>query len=270
MQAFYFTSQEVWESRAGPGGIARLHVVQDILESIPTDDVLKLFRKTPSGQEAKKNDVSVFLSPVAINAWLKARLNAKGWYAQTSGHDQVDFTSGNVLMEAQFGKYPFIFYDILVKMPSFAPQFDVGIELVLDQHGSSFPLRRCVNTGIGCFRVAKRKLHENPLMNTPDEQFPLVPVVVLGWKFKCIRAIREKSRLVLTSAADRLLADVDEPGRSTTRKVAARFLHGTRFYSDRFFDVAFIFTSVRRGARPKTRSSRKRRPGEWTRTGITH
>jgi len=82
---------------------------------------------------------------------------------------QIDFAKEKVLVEVQFGKYPFMFYD-LAKFQYFFNEnkADVGVEIV-----SSHALHKKMSTGVSygeqlVFDIERLKRH-----------FPSVPVNVI-------------------------------------------------------------------------------------------
>lgn len=126
-------------------------------------------------------------SPVALNAaLLDEQLYKQGWtkprieYHTTvpeTGEAYIGFLEGDGVknglgLEVQFGKYAFLGWDILGKMPIFAQRgyFHAGVEVV--------PMRSFVrghmSTGIGCFEQIKAILEYRGESNRD------VPVLLLG------------------------------------------------------------------------------------------
>jgi hypothetical protein len=126
-------------------------------------------------------------SPVALNrALLEERLYKQGWtkpritYETTipetgetyRGFIEGDGVKNDLGLEVQFGKYAFLGWDVLGKMPIFAQRgyFSAGVEVV--------PMRRFVrgqmSTGIGCFEQIKAFLEQRGASNLD------IPVLVLG------------------------------------------------------------------------------------------
>lgn len=84
-------------------------------------------------------------------------------------YKQVDFVKGRLLVEVQFGKYAFMFYD-LAKFQYFFNEnkCDVGVEIV-----PSHPLKRQMSTGVSygeqlVYDIERLKRH-----------FPAVPIKVI-------------------------------------------------------------------------------------------
>ncbi len=141
---------------------------------------------------AKKTKVSrektmagrLLYSPKELNAKFKAAFRARGYqelrdtytiqlprYAQKipGAFKQIDFVKDKVLVEVQFGKYAFMFYD-LAKFQYFFNErkADVGIEIV-----PTYGLHKQMSTGVSygeqlIFDIERLRRH-----------FPAVPVKVI-------------------------------------------------------------------------------------------
>ncbi|HEX6799357.1 MAG TPA: BglII/BstYI family type II restriction endonuclease [Ktedonobacterales bacterium] len=126
-------------------------------------------------------------SPVALNkALLDEQLYKQGWtkprivYHTTvpetgeaySGFIEGDGVKNGLGLEVQFGKYAFLGWDVLVKMPIFAQRgyFQAGVEVVPMR---SF-VRGWMSTGIGCFEQIRAILEYRGVSNRD------IPVLVLG------------------------------------------------------------------------------------------
>ncbi len=108
-------------------------------------------------------------SPVALNkAILSERLYKQGWQKPTlryqtqipeidqsyQGYIEGDGEKNGLGLEVQFGKYAFLGWDILGKMPVFAMRdyFQAAIEIV---PMASFSRRKQMSSGIGCYEQIK-------------------------------------------------------------------------------------------------------------------
>lgn len=126
-------------------------------------------------------------SPVALNfALLDNRLYKQGWKkpridyrtaVPETGEEYKGFIEGDGVknglgLEIQFGKYAFLGWDVLGKMPIFAQRnyFSAGVEVVPMR---SF-IRGQMSTGIGCFEQIKGILEYRGASNLD------IPVLLLG------------------------------------------------------------------------------------------
>lgn len=95
----------------------------------------------------EKNKKPLLFSPIDLNKQMKEFLMYKGWTQQTDGKKgfaeprvylegsqfrEMDGIKNRVGLEIQFGKYAFMIYDILSKMPIFKSYglIDCGVEVV--------------------------------------------------------------------------------------------------------------------------------------------
>jgi len=149
------------------------------------DDVISLV-KGRRVKESKEKTMPgrMLFSPPDMNAQFKREFHSRGYqelkdtYTITlpnsnlsipGAYKQVDFVKGKVLVEVQFGKYAFMFYD-MAKFQYFFNEnkADVGIEIV-PCHG----LHKQMSTGVSfgeqlIFDIERLKRH-----------FPAVPVKVI-------------------------------------------------------------------------------------------
>ena len=126
-------------------------------------------------------------SPVALNAaLLDERLYQNGWtkprvaYSTSvpeTGETYTGFIEGDGVknglgLEVQFGKYAFLGWDVLGKMPIFAQRgyFEAAIEVVPMRHF----VRGQMSSGIGCFEQIKAILEYRGASNLD------IPVLLLG------------------------------------------------------------------------------------------
>ncbi len=183
---------------------AELHEVVDVLSRV--DATIALTKdskeKTMLGQ--------LLYSPVALNKAIKGYLYPLGW-AKSSGKDKyseprvsltttvdetgsehkgfraMDGIKNGVGLEIQFGKYAFMGYDILSKMPIFAARgrIDCGIEIVPMKSLSTGRLAKIViieqetvgyrmSTGVSYFEQIKADLETRGAADLD------IPVLVLG------------------------------------------------------------------------------------------
>ena len=107
--------------------------IDDVIGSITKVKKLK-----KSKEKTKKN--RMLYSPKDLNKRFTKALNAKGYeqlidrytvkipghnYEVKGAYKQVDFAKNKVLVEVQFGKYPFMFYDLFKEANA-----EVGVEMV--------------------------------------------------------------------------------------------------------------------------------------------
>ena len=113
--------------------------IDDVIASIR--DVKKLKK---SKEKTKKN--RMLYSPKDLNKRFTKALNARGYdqlidrytviipghnYEVKGAYKQVDFAKNKVLVEVQFGKYPFMFYDLFKFQYFFnEAKAEVGVEIV--------------------------------------------------------------------------------------------------------------------------------------------
>ncbi len=141
-------------------------------------------QRTKISRERQRRGERLF-SPTDMNAQFRARFHAAGWrelrdryplhlpdYPQSEplyGSKQVDFAKEGVLVEVQFGKYAFMFYD-LAKFQYFynEAQAEVAVEIV-----PAKPLQAQMSSG-----VAYGELLVNDMLRL-RRHFPAVPVWVV-------------------------------------------------------------------------------------------
>ena len=113
--------------------------IDDVIGSITKVKKLK-----KSKEKTKKN--RMLYSPKDLNKRFTKALNAKGYeqlidrytvkipghnYEVKGAYKQVDFAKNKVLVEVQFGKYPFMFYDLFKFQYFFnEAKAEVGVEIV--------------------------------------------------------------------------------------------------------------------------------------------
>lgn len=121
---------------------AEFKEIEDAIANI--DAIAALSKKSD-----EKTKASLLFSPVALNVYLKNHLCELGWTEKVPGSGkgfreprismgaggefrEMDGIKNKVGLEIQFGKYAFMAYDILSKMPIFAKHglIECGIELV--------------------------------------------------------------------------------------------------------------------------------------------
>lgn len=151
--------------------------IDDVIAGIK--DVQRLKQ---SKEKTKKG--KMLYSPKDLNSRFKTALNEKGFKEKRShfhieipGHNykiknsfkQIDFVKDKVLVEVQFGKYPFMFYD-LFKFQYFFNEADaeVGVEIV-----PTHLLKKEMSTGVSygeqlIYDVTRLRRH-----------FPAVPVKMI-------------------------------------------------------------------------------------------
>ncbi len=113
--------------------------IDDVIASITKVKKLK-----KSKEKTKKN--RMLYSPKDLNRRFTKALNARGYeqlidrytvkipghnYEVKGAYKQVDFAKNKVLVEVQFGKYPFMFYDLFKFQYFFnEAKAEVGVEIV--------------------------------------------------------------------------------------------------------------------------------------------
>lgn len=148
-------------------------------------DVISSVKASQSFASREKTKVGRLLyDPKLMNREFRVNFNARGYYevrdrytitipdhpVQIRGaYKQIDFVKGRVLVEVQFGKYVFMFYD-MAKFQYFFNEnhADVGIEIV-----PCYALQREMSSGVSygeqlVYDIERLKRH-----------FPAVPVKVI-------------------------------------------------------------------------------------------
>lgn len=159
-------------------------------------------------KESQEKDMlgRLLFSPKQINAWFKRELTVRGWreartsYWVTADHrlirktlplpadeqrreieaegrlpirsyNQTDFEKERIAIEVQFGKYPFVAYDLFVKHMAFyvGDMIDVGVEILPVK-----AMQAGMSSGIAYY--------EGELYNVirQGRGVPAVPLVVVG------------------------------------------------------------------------------------------
>ncbi len=161
--------------------------------------------KTKVSKE-KRTEGSVFFSPVAMNRALRQAFAARGWgerrtsYWVTSdvqlirktmhlpaaqqkaeienagmtpiySYNQTDFVKERVAVEVQFGKYPFVAYDLFVKHMAFyvGDVIDVGVEILPMKE-----LQQEMSSGVGYYEAELYNLIRE------GRGVPAVPLILVG------------------------------------------------------------------------------------------
>jgi len=154
-----------------------LNEIRDVIHAVQA-------RRTKISRERQRKGARLF-SPKDMNAQFQARFHAAGWrelkrrfplhlpdYPETAplyGYKQIDFAKENVLVEVQFGKYAFMFYD-LAKFQYFynESQAEVAVEIV-----PAKPLQAQMSSG-----VAYGEQLINDILRL-RRNFPAVPVWIV-------------------------------------------------------------------------------------------
>lgn len=145
-------------------------------------DIKNVERLKKSKEKTKKG--KLLYSPKDLNERFRKGLNARGFEEMRSyfniefeGHDytiknsfkQIDFAKDGVLVEVQFGKYPFMFYDLFKFQYFFnESKAEVGVEIV-----PTHLLKKEMSTGVSygeqlIYDVTRLRRH-----------FPAVPVKII-------------------------------------------------------------------------------------------
>ena len=166
------------------GGAEILQVkYPNILEEL--NGVIKSVKANKSKESKEKTKQGLFLySPIDMNNQFKEKLNSFGYSELRDTYDivipnssqrisgaykQIDFVKTKVLIEVQFGKYAFMFYD-MAKFQYFFNEnkADVGIEIV-----PCHQLHQSMSSGVSygeqlVYDIERLKRH-----------FPAVPVKII-------------------------------------------------------------------------------------------
>lgn len=149
-------------------------------------DAEKCRLKKPKGNEinrAKRVGETKFYSPKHLNAAFDLLFSQKGWDIKPrikthdktrQGFREMDFLKKKLGVEVQMGKYAFLTYDIVAKMPIFRNLglIDAGVEIC--PMASMLPH---MSSGIGSFEQVRWDL-ENRGANKDFD----VPVLILGFE----------------------------------------------------------------------------------------
>ncbi|BBM89170.1 restriction endonuclease [Spirochaetota bacterium] len=165
------------------GGLEILKVrYSSILEEILTTVKSIKVPKTKISQEKTRRGKLLY-SPKKINAAFSNELRKLGFqeikdhynieipeYRTTiKSYKQIDFHKEKVLIEVQFGKYAFMFYD-MAKFQYFynEAKANVGIEIVPCSR-----LKKCMSTGVS---YGEQLIYD---IERPRRHFPAVPVYII-------------------------------------------------------------------------------------------
>lgn len=156
-----------------------LSTIEKTLDNIKLENTKKVISKERKiiGRE--------FISQRHINDMFSKGMNKEGWYPKRislayedlkTGYREIDFYKEELKIgiEFQFGKYSFMAYDILSKMPLFNNKglLELGIEIIPSKN-----LRENICSGIGHFNQLKHDL-DNLGKHCHD-----IPVLILGVDF---------------------------------------------------------------------------------------
>lgn len=167
--------------------------IEEIIESI---DAERCRLKKPKGTEiirAKRAGVTHFYSPRHLNAAFDLLFSQKGWDVKPrikthdetrQGFREMDFLKDKLGVEVQIGKYAFLTYDIVAKMPIFRNLgvIDAGVEIC--PMASMLPH---MSSGIGAFEQVRWDLKQRGAYKQYD-----VPVLLLGFESKSLGSRRQK------------------------------------------------------------------------------
>jgi hypothetical protein len=117
------------------------------------------------------DDFNLIRKTVALPADEQKKVIANEGKSAFRSYNQTDFQKNRIAIEVQFGKYPFISYDLFVKHMAFyvGDKIDVGIEILAVKS-----MQSRMSSGIGCY--------ENALYDIARQGrgVPAVPLVLLG------------------------------------------------------------------------------------------
>lgn len=177
---------EMYSHKDGEKFILEHHAAEfaEIKNAIARIDAIAALCKK-SDEKTKEN---LLFSPVALNEYLKNYLCSLGWTEKAPGTGkgfreprismgdggefrEMDGIKNKVGLEIQFGKYAFMAYDILSKMPIFAKRglIECGIELV------AMPsIVKNMSTGVSSFNQIVAELKERGHANLD------IPTLIIG------------------------------------------------------------------------------------------
>ena len=155
------------------------HIEREIDEII---DSVKISKRTKISREKTKRGKLLY-SPKDMNRAFKKEFYNRGWTElkdlyeieaydkkyKIKAYKQIDFLKGKVLVEVQFGKYAFMFYD-LAKFQYFYNhnKADVGVEIV-----PCYYLHKEMSTGVS---YGEQLIHD---IERLQRNFPSVPIKVI-------------------------------------------------------------------------------------------
>lgn len=151
--------------------------INDVIKEIPYPG------RNKKCKEVKKKG-SMLYSPKELNYLFKEGFNSRGWseirdrfdivlpdytYAVKGAFKQCDFLKDNVIVEVQFGKYAFMFYD-LAKFQYFYNQgkINVGVEVV-----PCYFLHKQMSSGVS---YGEQLVYD---LERLSKNFPSVPVKII-------------------------------------------------------------------------------------------
>lgn len=171
-------------------------LLKEVEEIILAIDAESCRLKKPRGQEASRLvriGETRFYSPTHINAVFEALFSNRGWTVhprintrdQTrDGYREMDFVKNGLGVEVQIGKYAFLTYDIVAKMPIFRNLgvIECGIEIC--PMSSMLPH---MSTGIGSFEQVRWDLDYRGSFEND------VPVLLLGFETEKVASPRTET-----------------------------------------------------------------------------
>lgn len=163
---------DVYSHNFGKEYITKYHSAEyeEIIGAIDSIDVQTVYTKE-TNENAR--DGTVF-SPKALNENIRSCLdewNPKRIKYGNRQFREIDAIKNRVGLEIQFGKYSFMAYDILLKLPIFKKRglIDCGIEIVVASNMIS-----SMSTGVGNFTQIVGDLEERGISNLD------IPIMILG------------------------------------------------------------------------------------------
>lgn len=142
---------EIYSHKGGLDFVQEQHPLElkEIIDAIKQVNGVACLNKLCLERGAKSG--RLILNPASVNKSIKSFLCLRGWtqlskgkkgfkeprvYVSKSIFREMDGIKNHVGLEIQFGKYSFMGYDILLKMPIFAKLglIDCGIEVVPSHH----------------------------------------------------------------------------------------------------------------------------------------
>jgi hypothetical protein len=161
-----------------------LSLLQEVKSIIKQIDAESCRLKKPYSTEIKRADragIEFFYSPTHLNALFEYYFFKSGWEIKPriktneinrSGYRELDFLKNRTGVEVQMGKYAFLTYDIVAKMPIFRnlDVIDCGIEICPMSNMLSH-----MSTGIGCFEQVMWDLEYRGSREGFD-----VPILLIG------------------------------------------------------------------------------------------
>jgi hypothetical protein len=168
--------RDVYSHKDGERYIIKHHQkeLDEIISAIDQINVEIIFQK----KTLEKTKSGTLFSPKKLNASIYNYLEPLGWDSKNrrikhtrKEFREIDGLKNRVGLELQFGKYAFMGYDILLKMPIFHKKgiIDCGVEVVVMPS-----MIKYMSTGIGSFTQITSDLRERGVSDLD------IPTIIIG------------------------------------------------------------------------------------------